>query len=167
MLTDPFGNPVYQVQDLINLIYTTTSIREDVFVEDTEEISQFEHLSNLHLKKLPQSIYTISTTEFDAACQSDWFIPEDYINLDIKDYIISVCPLENLQRAEIELDAFERRNLFPVLRTLKYLVDTFRKHNVFWGVGRGSSVSSYVLYLLGVHKIDSVKYNLDWQDFLR
>ena len=39
--------------------------------------------------------------------------------------------------------------------------------NVLWGVGRGSSVASYALFLIGVHKIDSVKYDLDWREFLR
>jgi len=50
---------------------------------------------------------------------------------------------------------------------LKYLVDTLRKNNVIWGVGRGSSVASYVLFLLGVHKIDSLYYNLDIEEFLK
>jgi DNA polymerase III alpha subunit len=42
-----------------------------------------------------------------------------------------------------------------------------RKENIVWGVGRGSSVASYVLYLIGVHKIDSLYYNLDVEEFLR
>ena len=42
-----------------------------------------------------------------------------------------------------------------------------RKNNIVWGVGRGSSVSSYVLFLMGVHKVDSMKYNLDIKDFLK
>jgi DNA polymerase III alpha subunit len=35
-----------------------------------------------------------------------------------------------------------------------------------WGIGRGSSVSSYVLYVLGVHDVDSYAYDLDIGDFL-
>jgi DNA polymerase III alpha subunit len=50
---------------------------------------------------------------------------------------------------------------------MKYVVDTLRANNVVWGVGRGSSVASYVLFIIGVHKIDSVKYDLDWREFLR
>jgi DNA polymerase III alpha subunit len=50
---------------------------------------------------------------------------------------------------------------------MKYLVDTLRKNNVVWGVGRGSSVASYILYLIGVHKVDSIKYNLDINEFLK
>jgi len=57
--------------------------------------------------------------------------------------------------------------LFDLLRYLKYLVDTMNHNQVIWGVGRGSSVSSYVLYLLGVHRINSMYYDLDVGEFLR
>ena len=57
--------------------------------------------------------------------------------------------------------------MIDLLCYLKYLVDTMREHNIVWGVGRGSSVASYCLYLLGVHKIDSIKYELDIREFLK
>jgi DNA polymerase III alpha subunit len=41
------------------------------------------------------------------------------------------------------------------------------EHKLIWGVGRGSSVASYVLYKLGVHRIDSLYYDLDPAEFLR
>jgi DNA polymerase III alpha subunit len=62
---------------------------------------------------------------------------------------------------------FQERNLFDLLRYLKYLVDTLQANRMIWGVGRGSSVASYVLYLLGVHRIDSMFYDLDPSEFLR
>ena len=62
---------------------------------------------------------------------------------------------------------FQERNLFDLLRYLKYLVDTLRANHMIWGVGRGSSVASHVLYLLGVHRINSIFYDLDVQEFLR
>ena len=62
---------------------------------------------------------------------------------------------------------FQERGLFDLLRYLKFLVDVMRQNNVIWGVGRGSSVASYVLYLLGVHRIDSMFYDLDPAEFLR
>jgi len=42
-----------------------------------------------------------------------------------------------------------------------------RNNHVIWGVGRGSSVASYVLYKLGVHRIDSLFYDLSVDEFLR
>jgi DNA polymerase III alpha subunit len=50
---------------------------------------------------------------------------------------------------------------------MKYLVDTLRKNIIVWGVGRGSSVASYILYLIGVHRIDSLYYDLDIAEFLK
>jgi len=62
---------------------------------------------------------------------------------------------------------FKSHAMMDVLQFLKYMVDTLRENNIVWGVGRGSSVASYVLYLLGVHKVNSIKYNLDPTEFLR
>ena len=70
-------------------------------------------------------------------------------------------------RVEMELAEYKARNLYPILQLLIYIIDTMRKNELIWGVGRGSSVASYVLYLLGVHKVDSIKYNLDIKEFLK
>jgi DNA polymerase III alpha subunit len=103
-------------------------------------------------------------------------IPEHYKNLDVKEYVSKLVESKSgdsdisvkaKARVEMELTEFEARNLFPVLRILIYIIDTMRKHNLVWGVGRGSSVASYVLYLLGIHKVDSLKYNLDIKEFLK
>jgi DNA polymerase III alpha subunit len=74
---------------------------------------------------------------------------------------------EELQRCGQELLLYQERGLFDLLRYLKYLVDVMQQNNIVWGVGRGSSVSSYVLYLLKVHKINSMYYDLDVSEFLR
>jgi DNA polymerase III alpha subunit len=80
----------------------------------------------------------------------------------------SCCNNDNeLQRCGQELLLYQERNLFDLLRYLKYLVDTMTQNQVIWGVGRGSSVASYVLYLLGVHRIDSMFYDLEPTEFLR
>jgi DNA polymerase III alpha subunit len=57
--------------------------------------------------------------------------------------------------------------MMDMLFFIKYLVDTLRKNKIIWGVGRGSSVASYVLYLIGVHKVDSIKYNLPIEEFFK
>ena len=66
-----------------------------------------------------------------------------------------------------ELTEYDRRNMFDLLKYMVYLVDFMREHNIVWGVGRGSSVSSYVLYLIGVHKVDSCQFDLDYHEFMR
>jgi DNA polymerase III alpha subunit len=95
-------------------------------------------------------------------------MPDSYKQLDIAKHVLDLCSTqEQLQRVGQELLLFQERNLFDLLRYLKYLVDVMRENRVIWGVGRGSSVASYVLYLMGVHRIDSLFYDLDPHEFLR
>jgi DNA polymerase III alpha subunit len=65
------------------------------------------------------------------------------------------------------MDLYDERHLEPVLQLMIFLVDTFRKNKIVWGVGRGSSVASYCLYLIGVHRINSLRYGLDIGEFLK
>ena len=95
-------------------------------------------------------------------------MPEEYKQLDSASLVISRCTTpEQLQRCGQELLLYQARDLFDLLRYLVYLVDVMTDNHVIWGVGRGSSVASYVLYLLGVHRIDSMFYDLDIGEFLR
>ena len=128
--------------------------------------------ASAYLEQVPELVeyaFTDMTVEeFDIMKQNSWHMPEEYKNLDIAEYILSLCDTDvQLQRCGQELLLFQERNLFDLLRYLKYLVDTMRSHNMIWGVGRGSSVASYVLYLLGVHRIDSMFYDLEPTEFLR
>ena len=167
MINDKFGNVIYQEKDLIDLLYQGFTDLDKITVEPFDKLTQFEEQSALKLKLPNHTLDEISIEDFDQACQQDWFIPEEYKNFDIEGFLVYRCPKENYQRLIDELSEFKARNMIMLLRTLKYLVDTLRSNNIVWGVGRGSSVASYVLYLLEVHKIDSVKYNLDWHEFLR
>lgn len=97
-----------------------------------------------------------------------WFIPKEYQDLDIENWVREQCKDAKAQsRVEEELRLYRQNNMIPVLKTMKYIVDTLRANNVVWGVGRGSSVASYVLHVIGVHKIDSVKYNIPIEEFFK
>lgn len=123
-------------------------------------------ISKQYLDKINQEYldYVKPVTSIDT---SNWFIPINYQNLDIEEFLVNVCPEQNYSRLIQEIELFKKHNMVPVLRTMKYIVDTLRENNVVWGVGRGSSVASYVLFLLGVHKIDSIKYNLPIEEFFK
>ena len=97
----------------------------------------------------------------------EWFMPNAYKEMDIEQYLVDHCPEANYDRLLTEIQEYRQRNLLSLLRQMKYIIDTLRENNVVWGVGRGSSVASYVLFLLGVHKIDSVKYNLPLEEFFK
>jgi DNA polymerase III alpha subunit len=97
----------------------------------------------------------------------EWLIPKEYQTMDVEKFLIDICPEENHDRLTTELNLYKKHNMIPILKAMKYLVDKFREHSIVWGVGRGSSVASYALFLIGVHKIDSVKYGLPIEEFFK
>ena len=113
-------------------------------------------------------VQAMSVEDFDHRNQGRWLMPDEYKQLDIAEYVLGLCESEAaLQRVGEELLLYQARDLFELLKYLKFLVDVMQKNNLIWGVGRGSSVASYVLYLLKIHRIDSLHYNLDIAEFLR
>ena len=85
-----------------------------------------------------------------------------------KTFLLEKCTTqEEKDRVEVEYELFERKEFIKVLQFLIYFVNTLRKHNMVWGVGRGSSVASFCLFLIGVHKINPIQYNIDYKEFLR
>ena len=167
MHLDKFSNPIFTEQDLFNALYKGQTLVSDLIVESNPNTKSLEEVSNIKfLDPYPENL-EVSVAEFDLASQQDWFMPDEYKTMDIEGYLVTVCPKEHYQRLIEELQEYRARNMLDLLRWLKYFVDTCNSKNVLWGVGRGSSVASYVLFLLGVHSIDSIKYNLDWQEFLR
>ena len=124
-----------------------------------DDLSQY--VNRLHQEHLN---YPIPLADLDC---TEWFIPKEYQCMDIEEFVVSQCPKQNYDRLIQELDLYKSHNLLPVLRAMKYIVDTLRNNNIVWGVGRGSSVASYVLFIIGVHKIDSVKYKLPINEFFK
>jgi DNA polymerase III alpha subunit len=167
MHLDKFSNPIFTEEDIFNALYNGHSLTADMIVESNPNIKQLAEISNIKFAEPYPTDLAVGIDEYDLACQQNWFMPEDYKTLDIESYLVSICPNENHQRLIEELQEYRARNMLDLLRWLKYFVDTCNSKNVLWGVGRGSSVASYVLFLLGVHSVDSIKYNLDWQEFLR
>lgn len=167
MRLDKYSNPIYNSQDIFNLLYQgRKECLTEIFVDANTEIKKFEHATNIILNDYPAEILSIE--EVDLIRQQHWFMPDSYKLFDIKEFCLSKCTsIEQIERVEEEYKAFESHGLVTILQWLKYFVDTCNENNVLWGVGRGSSVSSYILYLLEVHLVDSLKYNLDWREFLR
>jgi DNA polymerase III alpha subunit len=170
MRYDQYGQAYTDSNELCNLLYKDPKLDISRFqVEDSLEYNR--SVAELHAElDFLDSYHEITQTieEFDNTLQKNWHMPREYKDLDIAAYVLGLCREEHeLQRVGQELLLYQERNLFNLLRYLKYLVDILRKNNVVWGVGRGSSVASYVLFLIGVHKIDSLYYNLDIDEFLK
>jgi DNA polymerase III alpha subunit len=173
MIQNKFSELVFLESDICNLIMQGRDIDslKHVVVDETvnleELIRHVERPDSLLSWTFPYNQST-SVPEFHQAQQLMWHMPDQYKTLDIAEHVLGLCQTEaELQRCGAELLLYQERGLFDLLRYLKYLVDVMIKNNIIWGVGRGSSVASYVLYKLGVHKINSMYYNLDITEFLR
>jgi len=173
MTQNKFGQIVLTDRDLCDLVmqgHDVTALKGavvDTHLDIQQLIQNIQNPGALLTWTFPEDS-GVPIPEFDQRCQGRWFMPEEYKNLDIAQYVLDLCSTqEQLQRAGTELLMFQDRGLFDLLRYLKYLVDVMRENQVIWGVGRGSSVASYVLYLMGVHRIDSMHYDLDPGEFLR
>ena len=170
MKYDQYGQTYTTSNELCDLLYKNPTLDISLFqVEDSIEYNR--SVAELHAElDLLDSYHNISQTveEFDSILQRNRRMPKEYKELDIAAYVLGLCKEEHeLQRVGEELILYQERDLFDLLRYLKYLIDTLRKNNIVWGVGRGSSVASYVLFLIGVHKIDSLYYNLNIDEFLK
>jgi DNA polymerase III alpha subunit len=168
MFTDDHGQIILNETDLCELYLRDPSrVITNTLVEKPITISKDLELSNIP-NMVEYVTSDLSVEEFDRKNQENWLMPDEYKNLDIAKWVLDQCQTDaERQRVGEELLLYLDKNLFPLLQYLKYMVDMLRKNNVVWGVGRGSSVSSYVLYLIGVHKIDSMFYDLDVHEFLR
>lgn len=170
MIQNKFGEMIFNEADVVDLIMQGREFSADrMLVDSTVDIQQASDI----LENVPKflnygSLDNLTIESFDSLQQRSWHMPQEYKDLDIAQHILSLCTTEaELQRCGHELLLFQERNLFDLLRYLKFLVDTMRTHNVIWGVGRGSSVASYVLYKMGVHRINSMFYELNVEEFLR
>jgi DNA polymerase III alpha subunit len=143
-----------------------------IFLNDPELCKQFnESVRKNHDQITNAKVFLEddrTQAQFDQDNQQQWFMPEEYKLYDIVDWLYCECKtIEQKDRVIEELKLYAQHNMITLLKYLKYLVDTMRQNNIVWGVGRGSSVASYCLYLIGVHKVDSIKYNLDIHEFLK
>jgi len=168
MKINKYGQQVYKEIDLLDSLMSLENIPPGPFIiEDIHNVDQINQLVGRIAVKYPNDD-CLTINEFDIVNQTQWFMPTEYKELDIAKYVLDLCDNQDeLQRCGEELLMYQDRDLFDLLRYLVYLVDIMQHNNIIWGVGRGSSVASFVLYKLNVHKINSMYFNLSIGEFLR
>ena len=159
--------------DVIAGLYTgkITSLMS-VNIDNIELVNQFNNSIDTNADRIDKlTLFVdndIAVDLFDGTNQATWLISEEYKEFDIVNWLYDQCKSDaERNRIEEELELFVQHDMYDVLLTLKYLVDLMRKHKVVWGLGRGSSVASYCLFLIGIHKVNSLKYGLDIKEFLK
>ena len=183
MKTDELGIPRFSNRDLIDMIYSGNADKVHVVLCDAnDDVDKFNAaMKEQGLPKLQKYIpLDVDQKTFDGVCQGEWFMPDEYKEINPNKWLEAKL-MEKLQiqdpvalrdtqewiRVTEELTEYFGRGMYSLLQYMIYLVDFMRENDIVWGVGRGSSVASYVLYLIGVHKINSIQFDLDWREFLR
>lgn len=164
------GDITVTVDRLVELLQRGVDTNKIYVDAITDEIVQFNKLTK----------NTITTKSSVNSLSKQWNIPQEYIEICIEEYVlnklIKLCEITDYSdeemksrfaRTNAELELYRKNNMFDVLRVIIYVINTLQQHDIVWGVGRGSSVSSYVLYLIGVHDVDSMEYGLEISDFMK
>ena len=171
--TDQYGQIVLGEQDLVDLVmqgrdvWNLKRVIVDHDVDLERGIQIIQEPSAMMQWTFPENS-DMAVPDWDYIQQRQWHMPDSYKTMDIAAHVLDLCDTDaELQRCGEELILYQERGLMDLLRYLRYLVDVMRENHVIWGVGRGSSVASFVLYKLGVHRINSLYYELDPTEFLR
>ena len=174
MTQDKIGQMIFTQSDVCDLIMQGRSMEtfDGMLVDETVNIESavefVDHFPDFVEYWKFNDQEDVLVPDWDTIQQETWHMPQEYQQLDIAEHVLSLCATDaELQRCGSELLLYQERHLFNLLRYLKYLVDVMQQNHVIWGVGRGSSVASHVLYKLGVHRVDSLFYDLDVSEFLR
>ena len=164
------GDSTIPANDVIKYIQAGIPLSSLFLEEITPEIKQFNSMLP------PEDRMTLKTNINEP--NFNWVLPDEYQEIDpfthcvdiIQDMMTQYDDAEGNargQRAVTELVLFRNLDLLPLLTVLIYIINTLQNHSVVWGTVRGSSVSSYLLYLLGTHDVDSFAYELQISDFIR
>lgn len=161
------GSVVNSFETLREILYLNKDLA-GCLIDDADEVKRFQLANKLCDTKLAEPTYSKDSSYTNITWRDYWFTPDPYSILDVKEWCLAKCTT-HVERDRVlqEIDEFEKRNMIPAIRHMIYCVDIWRNNNIVWGVGRGSSVSSYVLYLIGITRLNPLQYNLELAEWLK
>jgi len=161
------GTVVCKQDAIIELLYAGHDV-SNVLCDNLDDDVEWKHANKICDTTIQGLTYVDAPIYNDVDWFQYWLTPEPYASIDLKEWSLSKCKTQQeIDRVLLEVDELQNRNMVPVMRHLIYCVDVWRKHNMFWGVGRGSSVCSFVLYLIGINRINPLEYDLDLKEWLK
>jgi DNA polymerase III alpha subunit len=170
MTLDAYHRRVFNEKELCEILYNNPDEQlKEYRLNDNRQYQQAikQNFSSVEMIDILPDI-DLDVHKWHKQNQSIWHMPDEYKNLNVAEWVLSKCNNdEEVQRCGQELLEYAERDMLEMLCYLKYLVDTMTENSIVWGVGRGSSVSSFVLYIIGVHRINSLYYELDFNEFMR
>ena len=163
------GDVIFSEEDVIDLLYTDPDFDiSKLYFDSIDKYSESLKELGIDLPVINKAPKRPKPEIFDRDNCDNWHMPEKYYQINVLQWLLDKCQNdEEKMRVQTEYDLFEKKKFIRVLQFLIYFIDTLRANNIVWGVGRGSSVASFCLFLIGVHKINPLLYNLDITEFLR
>ena len=163
------GDCIFTEQDAIDLLYTNPDFDiSKLFFDNIEQYNQSIKNTGIDLPKIKKIVDNLDVATFDQQQINNWYMPQKYYEINVLQWLLDKCQNdEEKMRVQTEYSLFEKKKFIKVLQFLIYFIDTLRANNIVWGVGRGSSVASFCLFLIGVHKINPLQYDLNITEFLR
>ena len=163
------GDCIFTEEDAIDLLYTNPDFDiAKLFFKTTEQYNNSIKGTGVDFEQLQTVPKRSTPAKVDETNIANWYMPQKYYDLNVLEWLLNKCQNDTeKKRIQQEYLLFEKKKFIKVLQFLIYFIDTLRANNIVWGVGRGSSVASFCLFLIGVHKINPLQYNLDITEFLR
>ena len=161
------GSVVNTESILLEILYNDKDLG-DCLIDNQKEVDNFAGANILCDTQLPSPQNASLVSYVGINWRDYWFTPESYANIDLKAWCLDKCNTDaERDRVELEIAEFSQRNMITAITHMIYCVDIWRSNNILWGVGRGSSVASFVLYLIGITRLNPLKYNLDLNEWLK
>lgn len=169
---DEWGRLILNDAGLLEMFYNGHFQTPDALAEESEAVTTYNKWCQVYDR--PEQAISISrplemTPEaFHSERQTQWMMDDEFKAIDVSEWLFERCKTEDeIERVIEEMQLFKQHEMEDVLRFLIFMTTTLREEGVWWGVGRGSSVASFCLYLIGIHKVNSIKFGLDIREFLR
>jgi DNA polymerase III alpha subunit len=168
------GKVIFDSQKICSLLLRKKKLT-DLHMFDNVEKEKFvrtcENLGiDINMNFIEEIVHDYTDEEIESR-RNTLLIPEKYKSLTLEDMkrilLKKVKTKEEISRVEKEFEMAKRCNMENFLKILFYLSDVIKENKLVIGVGRGSSVSLYILYLLGLHKVDSILYDLNPNEFFK
>ena len=161
------GTVVCSQAALIELLYSGEDI-SGLFCDTPDDEQEWCAAAKICDDSQSGPVHTTQPAFSDVDWRANWLTPEPFASIDVLDWCISQCSTEQeIQRVKMEISEMQQRNMISLVRHLIYCVDIWRKSGIVWGVGRGSSVCSFVLFLVGINRINPLEYDLDLREWLK
>jgi DNA polymerase III alpha subunit len=153
--------------DLVpDLLLAGVPISKIAVTEEDDEVKTFNLISDDETILVGHEV----PANFDLT----WNIPKKYDEINLSEHLHKILStkfpdpekrIHYAKRLDEEIHEIQKRGLDKLIKALIFVVDKFNESGIVYGVGRGSSCASLVLFLIGLHMVDPIKYRIPMTEF--